>query len=93
MNLSSINGVSKNFSDSDQSLDTPTYQNRKRGSRKRATRVSPWKRFKGLGFLIGLLGLFFLVNWWMLSRLNHSGSGPEISSSAENSKSSVVIKV
>ncbi|XP_021766829.1 uncharacterized protein At1g04910-like isoform X1 [Chenopodium quinoa] len=92
MNLSSINGVSKNFSDSDQSLDTPTYHSKKRGSKKRVIRVSPWKRFKGLGFLIGLLGLFFLVNWWMLSRLNHSGFVPKISSSFKKSKSPVIIK-
>lgn len=92
MNLSSINGVSRTFSDSDQSLDTPTYQPRKRNYKKRVFRVSPWKRFKGLGFLIGLLGLFFFVNWWMLSRLNYSRSTPKVASSLENSESPVVIK-
>ncbi|KMT04103.1 hypothetical protein BVRB_8g185550 isoform A [Beta vulgaris subsp. vulgaris] len=92
MNLSSINGVSKTFSDSDQSVDTPTYNSKKRGSKKRGIRVSPWKRFKGLGFLIGLLGFFFIINWWMLSRLNYSGVGPKFTSSVKNSKSPVVIK-
>lgn len=77
MNLSSINGVTKTFSDSDQSMEnTPTYKKRKRAIK---------KRFKGLGFLVALLGLFFLVNWWMLFRLS--------SNSLNNSKTSVVIKV
>lgn len=93
MNLSSINGVSKTFSDSDQSLDTPTFRSKKKGTKKKGSKISPWKRFKGLGFLVGLLGLFFLFNWWMLYRLNYSGFGPKITSSLKKSQPSVVIKV
>ncbi|CAO2823627.1 unnamed protein product [Amaranthus hypochondriacus] len=92
MNLSSINGVSKTFSDSDQSLDTPTFRSKKKGIKKKGSKISPWKRFKGLGFLVGLLGLFFLFNWWMLYRLNYSGFGPKITSPLKKSQPSAVIK-
>lgn len=52
-----------------------------------------FKRFRGLILLIGLVGLFFLINWWMLYRLNHNGSVSIIRVSlAQNSSTDVLIK-
>ncbi|KAH9617048.1 hypothetical protein KSS87_003233 [Heliosperma pusillum] len=79
--MSSINGGAKTFSDSDRA-DTPT---RKRGPKKRVSSYLPLKRFKGLGFLIGFLGLFFFVNWWMHSRLNNPDLGANLTDSFTNS--------
>ncbi|XP_074307466.1 O-fucosyltransferase 15 [Silene latifolia] len=80
--MSSINGGGKTYSDSDRA-DTPT---RKRGPKRRVS------RFKGLGFLIGFLGLFFFVNWWMHSRLNHPDLGANLTDSFTNSTPSLVFK-
>lgn len=98
--MSLINGLPKQFSDSDHTLNSPRNQdptrlhtlNQSPRSRKRVAKVRPGKRFKGLVFLIGLVGLFFIVNWWMLYRISHSGFGPKIRSSNKNPSSSVVIK-
>lgn len=98
--MSLINGLPKQFSDSDHTLNSPRNQdptrphtlNQSPRSRKRVAKVRPGKRFKGLVFLIGLVGLFFIVNWWMLYRISHSGFGPKIRSSNKNPSSSVVIR-
>ncbi|GAB4830815.1 O-fucosyltransferase 15 [Ancistrocladus abbreviatus] len=50
------------------------------------------KRYKGLIVLIGLVGLFFVMNWWMLYRLNHTGFGTEIRASMKSSNSSMILK-
>uniref|UniRef100_A0A7C8ZZZ6 O-fucosyltransferase family protein n=1 Tax=Opuntia streptacantha TaxID=393608 RepID=A0A7C8ZZZ6_OPUST len=98
--MSLINGLPKQFSDSDHTPNSPRNQDPTRNHkpnltprfRKRIARVRPWKRFKGLVCLIGLVGLFFVVNWWMLYRISHTGFGPKIRSSNNNPISSVVIK-
>ncbi|KAH9610775.1 hypothetical protein KSS87_013711 [Heliosperma pusillum] len=79
--MSSINGGAKTFSDSDRP-DTPI---RKRGPKKRVSSYLPLKRFKGLGFFIGFLGLFFFVDWWMHSRLNNPDLGANLTDSFTNS--------
>ncbi|KAK9681489.1 hypothetical protein RND81_10G006300 [Saponaria officinalis] len=61
-----MNGVAKTFSDLNRA-ESPT---RRPGPKKRVSSSFPLKRFKGLGFLISFLGLFFFINWWMHSHLN-----------------------
>ncbi|XVF26094.1 hypothetical protein REPUB_Repub13aG0270200 [Reevesia pubescens] len=51
------------------------------------------KRVKGLVLVIALVGLFFLVNWFMLLRLQDHGIGPQNGSSRNSSSVSVQGKV
>ncbi|GMH26873.1 hypothetical protein Nepgr_028716 [Nepenthes gracilis] len=50
------------------------------------------KRCRGLILLIGLVSLFFAINWWMLYRLNHAGVGSKMKAFNKNSIASVILK-